>query len=97
MSGRNVNVYLPEETYQKIRNLIEQRKVSKFVDEAIKEKLQKEQQQSKEELRQKMIEGYKRNANNKKLREEMRAMEAASVEDVFTSLERQEKRNEKNK
>ncbi len=50
MSGRNINIYLPEETYQKIRPLIEQRKVSKFVNEAIKEKLQKEQQLSKEEL-----------------------------------------------
>ena len=44
MSGRNVNIYLPEETYNKIKDLIEQRKVSKFVSEAIEEKLKKEKQ-----------------------------------------------------
>jgi hypothetical protein len=42
MSGRNVNIYLPEETYNQVKNLIEQRKISKFVDEAIKEKLNKQ-------------------------------------------------------
>ena len=52
MSGRNVNIYLPEETYNKIKDLIEQRKVSKFVSEAIEEKLEKEKQQNKEELEQ---------------------------------------------
>jgi len=50
MSGRNVNIYLPEETYNKIKDLIEQRKVSKFVSEAIEEKLEKEKQPDKEEL-----------------------------------------------
>jgi len=52
MSGRNVNIYLPEETYNKIKDLIEQRKVSKFVSEAIEEKLEKEKQSDKEELEQ---------------------------------------------
>jgi post-segregation antitoxin (ccd killing protein) len=53
MSGRNVNIYLPEETYNKIKDLIKQRKVSKFVSEAIEEKLDKEEkEQGKEELEQ---------------------------------------------
>jgi len=47
MSGRNVNIYLPEETYNKIKNLIEQRKVSKFVSEAIEEKLEKKSNHTK--------------------------------------------------
>jgi hypothetical protein len=42
MSGRNLNVYLSEETYQKIEPLIRQRKVSKFIQEAIEEKLARE-------------------------------------------------------
>jgi metal-responsive CopG/Arc/MetJ family transcriptional regulator len=42
MSGRNVNIYLPEETYNQIKNLIEKRKVSKFINEAIQEKLGKQ-------------------------------------------------------
>ena len=49
MSGRNVNIYLPEETYNKIKDLIEQRKVSKFVSEAIEEKLEREKEQEEEE------------------------------------------------
>jgi hypothetical protein len=49
MSGRNVNIYLPEETYEKIKDLIQQRKISKFVNEAVEEKLrQEEKQQNKE-------------------------------------------------
>ena len=46
MSGRNVNVYLPEETYERIRNLVQQRKISKFVDEAIKDRLEKEKKKA---------------------------------------------------
>jgi len=42
MSGRNLNVYLSEETYQKLAPLIKERKVSKFIQEAIEEKLVKE-------------------------------------------------------
>ena len=42
MSGRNLNVYLSEETYQKLEPLIKERKVSKFIQEAIEEKLAKE-------------------------------------------------------
>ena len=46
MSGRNLNVYLSEETYQKLEPLIKQRKVSKFIQEAIEEKLIREESES---------------------------------------------------
>ena len=97
MSGRNVNVYLPEETYQKIRNLIEQRKVSKFVDEAIRDKLQKDQEQSKEELKKRLIEEYKESVRSRSPEEKLalRAMEEASLEDMFTMLNKKE--NEQSK
>ena len=49
MSGRNVNVYLQEKTYSKLRQVTNERQISRFVNEAIEEKLQKEQQQNKEE------------------------------------------------
>ena len=46
MSGRNLNVYLSEETYQKLEPLIKERKVSKFIQEAIEEKLVKEKEEA---------------------------------------------------
>ena len=45
MTGRNLNVYLSEETYQKIEPLIKERKVSKFIQEAIEEKLVREEEE----------------------------------------------------
>lgn len=47
MTGRNLNVYLSEETYQKIEPLIKQRKVSKFIQEDIEEKLAKNTEENK--------------------------------------------------
>jgi len=47
MAGRNLNVYLSEETYQKLEPLIKERKVSKFIEEAIEEKLRKEENETK--------------------------------------------------
>ena len=73
MTGRSVNIYLQEETYNQLRKLTGSRKISRFVDEAIIEKLTKEQERNKEELRQKMIEGYKANAKNKKMQAELGA------------------------
>jgi hypothetical protein len=97
MTGRNVNIYLQDETYNQIKDLIAQRKVSKFVEEAIKEKLEKEKQQSKEELRKKLIEEYKKSVKNRspEERQALKAMEEASVEDVFTALNKKE--NEQSK
>ena len=71
MTGRSVNIYLQEETYNRLRKLTGNRKISRFVDQAIIEKLTKEQERDKKELRQKMIEGYKANAKNKKLQAEL--------------------------
>ena len=71
MTGRSVNIYLQEETYNRLRKLTGDRKISRFVDEAIVEKLTKEQEKNKEELKKKMIEGYKANAKNKKLQAEL--------------------------
>ena len=44
MSGRNLNVYLSDETYQKLEPLIKERKVSKFIQEAIEEKFKREKE-----------------------------------------------------
>ena len=73
MTGRSVNIYLQEETYNRLRKLTGNRKISRFVDEAIVEKLTKEQEINKEELKKKMIESYKANAKNKKIQAELGA------------------------
>jgi hypothetical protein len=42
MAGRNLNIYFTEENFNKIKELISEKKVSSFVNEAAKEKLKKE-------------------------------------------------------
>lgn len=44
MRGHNVNIYFSEEIYNKIKPLIQQRKVSEFVNQAVEKELVKEQQ-----------------------------------------------------
>jgi len=89
-----MNVYFQEETYSKIKSLISKREFSRFINEAVEEKLQKKQQQQKEELRQKLIAGHKSNAKNEKVKKELRGLEKASLEDVFTKLDKAEKKND---
>src|SRR4051794_37370883 len=97
MTGRSVNIYLQEETYNRLRKLTGSRKISRFVDEAIIEKLTKEQEKSKEELKKKMIAGYKANARNKKLQAELGVWEKTSTYDVLTQIEKNEtKKGRKN-
>jgi post-segregation antitoxin (ccd killing protein) len=70
MTGRNANIYFPEETYNKLRQVAGV-KISRFVSEAVEEKIQREEQQKKEEFQQKLIAGYKKVVQNKKIQEEM--------------------------
>ncbi|CAI2183137.1 310_t:CDS:1 [Funneliformis geosporum] len=93
MAGWNMNVYFREETYSKLKNLVSKREVSCFINEAVEEKLQHKQQQQRKELRQKLIVGYKSNTRNEKLKKELRGLEEASIEDVFTKLDKVEKSN----
>lgn len=71
MTGRSVNIYLQEETYNQLRKLTGNRKISRFIDEAVVEKLTREKESNKEKLKKKMIAGYKANAKNKKLQTEL--------------------------
>jgi len=72
MAGRNANIYFPEETYNKLRQVAGP-KISRFVSEAVEEKIQKTEQKKKEEFQKKLIAGYKAVAKNKKLQKEMEA------------------------
>jgi len=71
MRGYNVNIYFSEKTYQKIKPLIVQRKVSEFVNQAVEKELAKEQKKEKAELKEKLITAYQRQAKNKKLQAEL--------------------------
>jgi len=70
MTGRNANIYFPEETYNKLKQVAGV-KISRFVSEAVEEKIKREQQQKKEEFQKKLIAGYKRVAKNKKIQKEV--------------------------
>jgi hypothetical protein len=61
MTGRNVNIYLQEKTYSKLRQATNERQISRFVNQAIEEKLGKE----KAEAEQKLEEAYKEIAQDK--------------------------------
>jgi len=52
MSGRNVNVYLQEKTYSKFRQVTNERQISRFVNEAIEEKLARKKAEAEKELEQ---------------------------------------------
>jgi len=98
MSGHNVNIYFPEETYQKIKPLIEQRKVSAFVNQAVKkelEELEKKLKKEKEQLKQRLIEVYQDRNKNEKLKKILRVYGEMSWEDISTELAAREKNNVK--
>ena len=76
MSGRNINIYLQEDLHRRLKPWIKERKVSKFINEAVAEKLDKEKKISKEKL----IAGYKSAAKSKIVREEDKIWEG-TIED----------------
>jgi len=69
MTGRNANIYFPEQTYNKLRQVAGV-KISRFVSEAVEEKIKREEQQKKKEFQKRLIEGYKTISKNKKIQKE---------------------------
>ena len=65
MTGRNANIYFPETTYQKLRQ-VAGTKISRFVSEAVEEKIQRVEQKKEENFQQKLIADYQSVAKNKK-------------------------------
>lgn len=70
MTGRNANIYFPKQTYNKLRQIAGTR-ISRFVSEAVEEKIQREEQQKEEKFRQELIADYKSVTKNKKIQKEM--------------------------
>lgn len=96
---RNVNICFQNETYEKIKDLVERRKISRFVNEAVEEKLRQEKlnilsrkQQEKKELRKKLIAGYKENAKNKNLQKELKIWDE-TVDDTLNYIDWKEQKS----
>ena len=90
MRGHNVNIYFSEKTYNKIKPLIAQRKVSEFVNQAVEKELAKEQKKEQAELKGKLIVAYKRMAKNKNLQKELAILEKGSAKDIAKKLAKDE-------
>ena len=69
MTGKNANIYFPEKTYDKLRQVAGP-KISRFVSEAVEEKLIKEEKKQKEEFQKKLIADYQSVAKSKKSQKE---------------------------
>ena len=82
MRGYNVNVYFSERTYNRIKPLIQQRKISSFVNQAVEKELESQQKEQKEQLKKQLIEAYKREAKSKEIQEEMAIWEGAASDSL---------------
>jgi hypothetical protein len=78
MAGNYISIYFSDENYQKLKSLIQQKRVSKFVNKAVEKELGKE---GKEQLKQQLIKDYQDQAKNKKLQGELSSFETAQFED----------------
>ncbi|MCE8163943.1 MAG: hypothetical protein I3273_05265 [Candidatus Moeniiplasma glomeromycotorum] len=90
MRGHNVNIYFSEETYNRIKPLIKQRKVSQFVNKLVEKELEKERKKEKEQLRERLVVAYKRMRKNKNLQKELVTLEKATMKDISRKLTRNE-------
>ena len=83
MTGRNANIYFPEQTYNKLRKVAGVR-ISRFVTEAVEEKIKREEQQKEKNFRQELIADYKSVAKNKKIQKEMEIWDE-TISDMWRS------------
>ena len=81
MTGRNANIYFPEQTYNKLRQVAGV-KISRFVAEAVEEKIKREEQQKKKEFQKRLIEGYKTISKNKKIQKEQEVWDE-TISDIW--------------
>ena len=81
---RTLSIAIKENTYQNLKQKIGLGKISSFVNQAVEKglsELAQEEKKKKDELKKKLIAGYQRKAKNKKLKKELKMMEAAQFED----------------
>lgn len=70
------SIYLPTSLYQKIVDKAGRGNIGTFIREVLEKELGEEQ------LKQQLIKGYQAQAKNKKLQQELKAMEKAQFEDL---------------
>ncbi|CAG8604987.1 3585_t:CDS:2, partial [Ambispora leptoticha] len=68
--GNRQAVVLDFENYNKLKDLVEKRKISRFINELIEEKLQATEKKEKEQLRRQLIKGYQAVAKSQKRKAE---------------------------
>lgn len=73
-----VMIFLQGENYSKLKDLIEKRRISRFINEIVNERLQKDEQQ----LRKQLIEAYKKEAKSKETQEEMEVWERVAGDSI---------------
>jgi post-segregation antitoxin (ccd killing protein) len=83
MRGRNANIYFSEQTYNKLRQVAGV-KISRFVNEAVEEKIKKTEQKKQEEFQKKLIAGYKTVAKNNKIQKEQEVWDE-TISDMWRS------------
>jgi len=69
-SRHTFSIYLPSSLYEKLVNKAGRGKINTFIREVLEEKLIKEEQNKKEQLKQQLIEGYQAVARSKKRQNE---------------------------
>ncbi len=77
-----VMIFLQGENYNKLKDLIEKRKISRFINEIVEERIQKAEQFRKEQLRQRLIKDYQTQAKNKKSQAESASWEKSQFTDL---------------
>ena len=69
-SRHTFSIYLPSYLYEKLVNKAGRGKINTFIREVLEEKLIKEEQNKKEQLKQQLIKGYQAVARSKKRQNE---------------------------
>ncbi|HLX53734.1 MAG TPA: hypothetical protein VKR58_07325 [Aquella sp.] len=70
-SKYTLSVNIPTSLYHKLVDKAGRGKIGTFIREVLEEKLITEEQNQKEQLKKRLIEAYKREAENKEVQEEM--------------------------
>ena len=97
---RTLSIAIKENTYQELKRVVGNGKISSFVNQAVEKELigvEKKRQKEKEQLRQQLIKGYQAQAKNRKLQKVLQTYGEMSWEDISNELAAREKNNVKAK
>jgi len=97
---RTLSIAIKENTYQELKRVVGNGKISSFVNQAVEKELigvEKKRQKEKEQLRQQLIKGYQAQTKNRKLQKVLQTYGEMSWEDISNELAAREKKNVKAK